>query len=139
MDHLATPMVDNSVPEHADIPYLCNEQFTYDDLGWLTYPERAGVDVHHLCNGGDENGELLAFAPFLQSWLWFGLLGEAIGIRSRTDHAQRIASKQISSWSEVPAGRSLTPLGYMSLFYLRAAGTKHPYFSKFTPLDFQDA
>jgi hypothetical protein len=106
MDHLGLPLPDGLNILFSEVPYVCNDTFTYDDLGMLTYPERVGVDADRLRKGGYSNEELLALGPFLQSWLWFGLLGEAIGVGTRVDRDQRITSMA----SFVVEGTSGNPL-----------------------------
>jgi hypothetical protein len=89
MDHLPLP-VDKLAHPMLKIPYVCNERFSYDDNGFLTYPDRCGVDIWQLCEHDQIDSD--DWAPFLQAWLWFGLLGETIGIGSRTHIPQRITS-----------------------------------------------
>src|SRR5438046_415828 len=91
MDHLPLP-IDDLAHLPVEVPFLCNERFTYDDLGFLTYPRRAGVDIEQLRG---EKLDLLALhnaAPFLQTWLWFGLLGETLQIGSRETRQQKITN-----------------------------------------------
>lgn len=90
MDHLPLP-TDNFARSPIAIPYLCDEKYSYDDQGFLTYPSRCGVDIWGLCE--QEQPNLEPWAPFLQAWLWFGLLGETIGVGSRIHiPQQRITS-----------------------------------------------
>ena len=89
MDHLPLP-VDKLAHSVLIVPYICNERFSYDDNGFLSYPRRCGVDIWQLCQ--DDRSDLDEWAPFLQAWLWFGLLGETISIGSRTHVPQRIAN-----------------------------------------------
>lgn len=63
------------------------------DLGLLTYPERVGIDPDRLREGGYSDEDVWMMGPFLQSWLWIGLLGEALGVGVRGDRDQRITSK----------------------------------------------
>lgn len=89
MDHLPLP-VDKLAHPTLAVPYVCNDRFSYDDKGFLTYPYRCGVDIWQLCEDDQVGSD--RWAPFLQAWLWFGLLGETIGIGSRTHVPQRITS-----------------------------------------------
>lgn len=91
MDHLPLPWDDSAHPP-IEIPFLGNELFKYDDLGFLTYPRRAGVDIEQLQSEELGYSTLVKMAPFLQAWLWFGLLGETIQIGSRENRQQRVAS-----------------------------------------------
>ena len=80
MDHI--PLCSDDL-QHSpiEVPHLCNSKFCYDDLGFHTYPHRVGVDTASLA----EDTFSLALknsAPFLQAWLWFGLLGEALRVGS---------------------------------------------------------
>jgi hypothetical protein len=89
MDHLPLP-VDKLAHSVLTVPYICNERFSYDDNGFLSYPRRCGLDIWQLCQ--NDQIDLDEWAPFLQAWLWFGLLGETISIGSRTHVPQRIAN-----------------------------------------------
>lgn len=91
MDHIPRPIYDLSRPS-IKIPYICTPHFIYDDLGFLTYPDRLGIDVRELCSKDMACSPLLA--PFVQAWLWFGLLGETLGIGSRSNSEQKVASCQ---------------------------------------------
>jgi hypothetical protein len=95
MDHLPLPSDDFAHPP-IEIPYLCNNGYMYDDLGFLTYPDRAGIDIHKLRDNNLDLQELQDLAPFLQAWLWFGLLGETLQVGSRENRDQRIASTKES-------------------------------------------
>jgi len=71
MDHL--PIPSQSCRPALKIPYLCNPQFTYDDLDFSTYPQRIGVHIDTLTLSSTH-------APFLQAWLFFGTLSEIFKI-----------------------------------------------------------
>lgn len=79
MDHLPTP----PKPAHASlrIPYLHGP--VYDNLGFADYPERMGWDGSKLCYRGPRS---LTGRPrseeeaFLQSWLYFGVLLDALKV-----------------------------------------------------------
>ena len=99
MDHLSLP-VDELAHAPLEVPYVCNEIFTYDFRGFHTYPSRVGVDVSRFYSipGREVNTDWNEWAPFLQAWLWFGLLAESFGLESdsvsRTDASdhQRFAT-----------------------------------------------
>jgi len=79
--------------QHASIqvPYVCNARFRYDGLGFHNYPDRVGIDTNALI----EDRLPLALrhsAPFLQVWLWFGILGEAFRLSSHEITAPNRAS-----------------------------------------------
>jgi hypothetical protein len=88
MDHLFTPVLPTS--KTIDVPYVCTDQGSYDDLGFLTFPERAGISFDRLSQTDHE--QMNAVLGKLQAWLWFGLLGETLGIGSRTNRPQKITS-----------------------------------------------
>lgn len=75
------------------VPYLCDNPFRYDDLGFLTYPCRVGVDTTALAEDNLQTMKLRDAGAFLQAWLWFGLLNESILVGSR----ETTAPKRLSS------------------------------------------
>ncbi|UKZ77576.1 hypothetical protein TrVFT333_005300 [Trichoderma virens FT-333] len=89
MDHISLP-IDDFAHAPLEVPHLCNDRFRYDDHGFLTYPHRAGLDLEMIIERGLVDIDTLA--PGLQAWLWFGLLGEILGIGSRLHATQRIAN-----------------------------------------------
>ncbi|UKZ51756.1 hypothetical protein TrVGV298_005520 [Trichoderma virens] len=89
MDHISLP-IDDFAHAPLEVPHLCNDRFRYDDHGFLTYPHRAGLDLEKIIERGLVDIDTLA--PGLQAWLWFGLLGEILGIGSRLHATQRIAN-----------------------------------------------
>ncbi|KAL7936130.1 hypothetical protein V8C35DRAFT_296953 [Trichoderma chlorosporum] len=103
MDHIPLP-IDDFTHAPLEVPYLCNDQFRYDDHGFLTYPHRAGFDLDDIIERGLVDVDTLA--PGLQAWLWFGLLGEILGIGSRTHATQRIANYR-AFVAENPEGYSV--------------------------------
>lgn len=94
MDHIPL-WSDDLAHARVEIPYVCNDQFRYDDQGFLTYPHRIGVDTDVLAEDGHPILRLKDSAPFLQAWLWFGLLGEAIRVGSRHTTAPKRASSEL--------------------------------------------
>jgi len=92
MDHLPLP-IDSLAHSPLQVPYFGSKSHCYDDLGFLTYPGRVGVDVSRLLAEDRSYLSLEDLCPFLQEWLWFGLLGETLGIGSRVHIPQRIASR----------------------------------------------
>lgn len=82
MDHVLL-CSDYLAPPPIEVLYIWNENFTYDGLGFLTYPERTGVDIELLAEDEFPTLALRDSGPFLQAWLWFGMLGEALDIRPR--------------------------------------------------------
>jgi hypothetical protein len=77
MDHIPFCSDDMAHPP-IQVAYLCNDRFTYDGLGFLDYPSRVGIKTDLL---GEDRFHDLAFIDshsFIQAWIWFGLLGEAL-------------------------------------------------------------
>lgn len=91
MNHIAIP-VDQLAHSPIHVPFVCNKEFSYDDQGFLTYPYRVGIDLSKL--EASDNLAADSLAPFIQAWLWFGLLGEVLYVGSREDRKQKIASWQ---------------------------------------------
>jgi hypothetical protein len=91
MDHIPIPITELT-RARINVPFLCTPRFTYDDTGFFMYPSRAGVDFDYACL--HDKIAYPPLAPFLQAWLWFGLLGETLGIGSRTHVQQRVANFQ---------------------------------------------
>lgn len=75
------------------IPYLRDKRFQYDDLGFLTYPCRVGVDITALAEDNLPTMKLQDAGAFLQEWLCFGLLNESLLVGSR----DTTAPKRLSS------------------------------------------
>jgi hypothetical protein len=92
MDHLPLP-IDSLAHPPWQVPFSGSKSQTYDDLGFLTYPERAGFDISRLFTEGYSYLSLEELSLFLQEWLWFRLLGETLGIGSRVHISQKIASR----------------------------------------------
>jgi hypothetical protein len=88
MDHLLLPDGANPI----EVPYFCTEE--YDNFGFSTYPERKGWDKTRLLEHGDAGGRTEAeTASFLQTWLYFGFLHDALGVsgvRVRTSDFMRL-------------------------------------------------
>lgn len=120
MDHLPLP-IDDFARAPFEVPFLCNDQFRYDDHGFLTYPDRAGLDLEQIAERGLVDPNTLA--PALQAWLWFGLLGDILGIGSRTHVAQRIANYK-AFVTENPGGSSVISTADL-LRYIEQAGQKN--------------
>jgi hypothetical protein len=78
MDHILL-CSDNVAHLPPKIPYVCNDGFQYDNLGFLAYPDRVGVDTRLLGEDKLPHLALIDSAPFLQAWLWFGIMEEALG------------------------------------------------------------
>ncbi|KAI0597007.1 hypothetical protein F4775DRAFT_562076 [Biscogniauxia sp. FL1348] len=89
MDHIPQPIHGLTRPA-IQVPYLCTSRISYDDRGFLTYPYRVGIDLTDVCRKDEAYSPSLL--PFLQAWLWFGLLGETLGAGSRSHIKQKVAS-----------------------------------------------
>lgn len=60
-----------------EVPYLCHDNYVYDQGGFDSYPERAGLRYEDLLTRTwISQPPLQDGAPFLQAWLYFGLLHE---------------------------------------------------------------
>jgi hypothetical protein len=73
MDHL--PKV-NDPHESIDIPYLGGKK--YDGLDFGGYPERENWQITLLVTGNLQRRTVVEAAQFLQTWLYFGMLHEAL-------------------------------------------------------------
>jgi hypothetical protein len=89
MDHLPRPISNLSRAPLA-VPYVCTSEFPHDDLGFLSYPARVGVDLEELCSRDAATSN--AAVSFMQAWLWFQLLGDTLGVGSRSHIPQKVAS-----------------------------------------------
>ncbi|KAI1090445.1 hypothetical protein F5B19DRAFT_463088 [Rostrohypoxylon terebratum] len=77
-DHLRCPPI--------EVEYLCDgTNFMYDFRDFHDYPARAGVDTMLLGNDQLPSMALKDSAPFVQAWLWFGLLSEALIFHPTTE------------------------------------------------------
>ncbi|KPM45978.1 hypothetical protein AK830_g726 [Neonectria ditissima] len=94
MDHVQLFSDDLARPT-IEIPYICDDNFSYDDLSFLTYPSRVGIDTNALKNDRLAGLKLADAAPFLQAWLWFGLLGETLQVGSRQTKAPKRTSSEL--------------------------------------------
>jgi hypothetical protein len=80
MDHVPTP----TDPYHPPllVPYLAdgNPGLAYDGKGFLSFPERQGIDPQALTMGDFQNRTHADLLCFFQSWCFFGLLIEVLGV-----------------------------------------------------------
>lgn len=87
MDHL-TKVHGSNIP-NLRVPYLCNNEYQYDDEGFIGYPFRCGLrkneDNLGLFGIEKDGVDLDAMAPFLQAWLFFGTLQDIFGGMMRTE------------------------------------------------------
>lgn len=79
MDHIRLPA--NSSQPVLEVPYLAqsNAGWAYDNLDFLSYPERKGFDRSKFVSGGYEPSEMEFALAILQSWCYFGLVVEFFG------------------------------------------------------------
>lgn len=75
MDHL--PQASQPAFPYPPVPYL--EGFVYDDAGFTGFPARTGFDKKRLLAGDFTEHSPVTTAAFLQSWLYFGMMGEIFG------------------------------------------------------------
>ena len=82
MDHL--PRVSNPLHAPTQVPCLLTELYSYkyDFKGFESFPLRCGWSEKELLDGTHER-EAADVAAFLQSWLYFGLLGEVFKINNQ--------------------------------------------------------
>lgn len=114
--------------EILEIHYLCDARFQYDDLGFHSYPTRAGVDVALLSEDCFPAMRLRGAEPFLQAWLWFGLLGEALKVGSRSTTAPKRVPFQI--FTKIVNGRQFLSTRHLSRCIRKdLAETRSPLFS----------
>lgn len=88
MQHLDT--VQDSQTEQWRIPLVINQQYNYDGGTFLQYPYRCGM-AEHPDTTGLESLNLGTYhiddlAPFLQAWLYFGLLHTIFKDLAQTDY-----------------------------------------------------
>lgn len=88
MDHILVASDDHAY-KAIGVPYLDDERLRYDDLGLLSYPERVSVHVVRLAEDRDTSLRLNDSAPYIQAWLWFGLLGECLLVGLRDSSATK--------------------------------------------------
>ncbi|KAI1198202.1 hypothetical protein F5X97DRAFT_323774 [Nemania serpens] len=88
MDHIALPSGDVACPI-LEVPYLGSQPFRYDDSGMLLYPQRSGVDPELLALDQEPRLSLPESAHFIQTWLWFGMLGECLRVGFRETRAPK--------------------------------------------------
>jgi len=64
------------------VPYLAdgNPDLAYDGKGFLTFPERQGIDSRALTMGDFQNLTHADVLCFFQSWCFFGFLIEVLGV-----------------------------------------------------------
>ncbi|KAF5856653.1 hypothetical protein ETB97_007042 [Aspergillus alliaceus] len=91
MEHIPIPTGGVSL-DAIYIPLRCDQRYTYDDQGFLSYPERVQIDPTQLQEDNHPHLKLCDASPFVQAWLWFGLLGEVLHIGSRTTTAPKFIS-----------------------------------------------
>jgi len=81
MDHLPYDID----PLHIEVPYLCTEPYTPDGA-WINYPEKHGIPLEHLREAkyGRYSSEIMM--PFLQNWLYFGVIQELLPFKVELKH-----------------------------------------------------
>ena len=77
MDHLSQ-IADHAPPNDIEIPYLSELQ--YDGQDFQSYPQRRGWDTEKLKHGHLTSRSPLEIQCILQTWLYFGLLSQVLGI-----------------------------------------------------------
>jgi hypothetical protein len=79
MDHLPLP-IDELAHAPLEVPFVCDNRFLYDEKDFVKYPSRRGIDIDALYLSDEVDWD--QWAPFLQAWLWFGLLGQTLDLQS---------------------------------------------------------
>jgi hypothetical protein len=87
MDHLPAPVL--AIGRKVNVPYVCTTQFSYDHLGFLTFPDRVGVSHKQLVD--TIHKQMSRSLEVIQAWLWFGLLGDTLSIGTQSDGTRTIA------------------------------------------------
>lgn len=82
MDHIE--QVQDPTDGPLQIPCLSPQP--YDQLDYMSYPERAGWDKSRLWRGDFSQHPPRETAAFLQNWLYFGVLWEALGENGHKDN-----------------------------------------------------
>ncbi|PWY68842.1 hypothetical protein BO83DRAFT_418724 [Aspergillus eucalypticola CBS 122712] len=77
MDHL--PSILSSMRASPQVPYL-DYQPRYDGSGFDAFPSRCGIDTDKLQRGDLGAHTVDSIMPFLQEWLFFGLLQEVFEV-----------------------------------------------------------
>ncbi|EXJ56934.1 hypothetical protein A1O7_07278 [Cladophialophora yegresii CBS 114405] len=82
MDHIPLPQAPNS--DHLEVPLYEYDPYPYIYSGpWVSYPERCGWDYSEFYGMHAEtfpNSVRGLLAAFVQSWLFFGVLDEFLGV-----------------------------------------------------------
>ncbi|KAL8862528.1 MAG: hypothetical protein Q9178_001026 [Gyalolechia marmorata] len=128
MDHLPLP-VDNLAHAPISVPYLCNERFSYDDRGFLTYPSRCTIDIWTLCERDEISSE--KWVPFLQAWLWVGLLADTVGIKACTPVLQRTRSFASFILTDLDESRFLTTRDLYDYIEVASKKNQGPLFNDY--------
>ena len=76
MDHVH--QVQGTALTGIRVPFVCNDRFTFDGGDFYSYPYRCGVvedpNSRELDLGQLQDKSIDELAPFLQAWLFFGVL-----------------------------------------------------------------
>ncbi|CEL11921.1 hypothetical protein ASPCAL15015 [Aspergillus calidoustus] len=71
-----------SIPHYQlEVPFFGHD--VYDNLGFITYPNRRGWDPRHLRDGNYGERSSIDAASFAQAWLFFGTISEVTGVPVR--------------------------------------------------------
>ncbi|KAL2049019.1 hypothetical protein ABVK25_010690 [Lepraria finkii] len=100
MDHLPYP--EDPAYSHLRVPYLVRNVYddVFEEAGFNRYPEALGIDRENLTY---EQYDANVLDPFLQEWVFFGLLSTVFGLRSiDIDHKRFIRRDDPSTLSTIP-------------------------------------
>ncbi|KAL2818687.1 hypothetical protein BJX63DRAFT_383771 [Aspergillus granulosus] len=74
---------------HLEVPFFGHD--VYDNLGFLTYPDRRGWDPRHLREGNFGQRSSIDAASFTQAWLFFGTISQVTGVPVRGTNFIRVS------------------------------------------------
>ncbi|KAL4902932.1 hypothetical protein BDW74DRAFT_54652 [Aspergillus multicolor] len=95
MDHIESPL--GSPYPSLEVPCLSDEPYEHHDF--LTYPEHQGWDINRLFAGDfTEHGNP---APFLQNWLFFGVLWEAFGPINKGGKRHYVKEQEVQPYGTI--------------------------------------
>lgn len=84
MDHIVLPKIRNPATPPIRVRYLCKEPYDGDGFPeFADYPKSKGWDVTEYLNVQYWTNVTDDFLPFLQQWLYFGMLQAVVAIPAR--------------------------------------------------------
>jgi hypothetical protein len=85
------------------VPYVCTYEYDYEKE-WVDYPSLRGFDVQKFFSPDFRRMDPKKLEPFLQSWLFFGMLGSILRTRiTTTDFARDVSpGNRVITTAELP-------------------------------------